>query len=102
MSRALQLYIVVAKIRQIDTLCAHRMYLESVTTQSIVRQAVKFILLAQDYPKMVEYLTGLNIDNYNHGSFQQQPLIFPGQRGMLTPQQHQLPVIHPPPVALPT
>ena len=67
------------------------------------------MLLAQDYSKMVKYLTGLNVDvyhNYNHGSFQQQPLTFPGERGMLTPQQHlrhrALPVVPPPPVALPS
>ena len=63
------------------------------------------MLLAQDYSKMVKYLTGLNVDvyhNYNHGSFQQQPLTFPEERGMLTPQQHQLPVVPPPPVPLPS
>ena len=90
-------------------MCAHRMYLESATTQSAVRQAVKFMPLAQDYPKMMKYLIGLNVDvchNYNHGSSQQQPLIFPEERGMLTSQQHLrhrvLPVVPPPPVPLPS
>ena len=69
------------------------------------------MLLAQGYLKMMKYhLTGLNVDvrldNYNHCSFQQQPLIFPGESGMLTPQQHLhhrvLPVVPLPAVALPS
>ena len=60
------------------------------------------MLLAEDYPKILASLSVDAFHNYNHDSFQQQPLIFPGERGMLTPQQHQLPVIHPPAVALPT
>ena len=82
--------------------CPHNV--PSATTWPVVRQAVKFMLLAQNYSKMMKYLASLNVDvfhNYNHGSFQQQPLIVPGVRGMLIPQQHLLPVAPPPPVALP-
>ena len=86
-------------------MCLHCVLIEGTFSHysACSRQAVKFMLLTQDYPKMV---TSLNVDvchnNHNYGFCQQQPLIFPGVRGMLIPRQHLLPVVPPPPVPLPS